>query len=81
MFVEREFFQVLIVSVHVVLRVLLVLWVLRVLLVLWALLRVLVLNLGMLVMLVHLDQDPQRVLETLADRFGISGHAEKASRG
>ena len=34
-----------------------------------------------LVMLVHLDQDPQRVLETLADRFGISGHAEKASRG
>ena len=34
-----------------------------------------------LVMLVHLDQEPGRVLETLAERFGVSGHAEKASRG
>jgi phosphoribosyl-ATP pyrophosphohydrolase len=34
-----------------------------------------------LVMLVHLDQDPDRVLATLADRFGVSGHAEKAGRG
>jgi phosphoribosyl-ATP pyrophosphohydrolase len=33
-----------------------------------------------LVLLVHLDQDPRRVLETLASRFGTSGHEEKASR-
>ena len=33
-----------------------------------------------LVMLVHLDQDPQQVLATLESRFGMSGHAEKASR-
>lgn len=34
-----------------------------------------------LVMLVHLEQDPRRVLEALAARFGTSGHAEKAARG
>ncbi len=34
-----------------------------------------------LVMLVHLEQEPDRVLETLAGRLGVSGHAEKASRG
>ena len=33
-----------------------------------------------LVMLVHLNQDPQWVLQALADRFGTSGHAEKRSR-
>ncbi|MCZ6710807.1 MAG: phosphoribosyl-ATP diphosphatase [Gammaproteobacteria bacterium] len=33
-----------------------------------------------LVMLVHLNQDPQWVLQALADRFGTSGHAEKLSR-
>lgn len=33
-----------------------------------------------LVMLVHLDQDPRRVLEALAARFGTSGHEEKARR-
>jgi len=33
-----------------------------------------------LVMLVHLNQDPQRVLATLETRFGVSGHTEKASR-
>ncbi len=33
-----------------------------------------------LVMLVHLDQEPSRVLEVLAARFGVSGHDEKASR-
>ena len=33
-----------------------------------------------LVMLVHLDQDPQRVLATLEARFGTSGHEEKANR-
>lgn len=33
-----------------------------------------------LVMLVHLDQEPQQVLDTLAERFGVSGHVEKASR-
>ena len=33
------------------------------------------------VLLVHLDEKPQRVLEALAGRFGTSGHAEKASRG
>jgi|TARA_B100000315_G_scaffold259362_1_gene315103 phosphoribosyl-ATP pyrophosphohydrolase len=33
-----------------------------------------------LVMLVHLGQDPQEVLDTLAERFGISGHTEKATR-
>jgi phosphoribosyl-ATP pyrophosphohydrolase len=34
-----------------------------------------------LVMLVHLDQDPRWVLEELTSRFGTSGHEEKASRG
>jgi len=34
-----------------------------------------------LVMLVHLDQDPQWVLQTLTDRFGTSGHLEKRNRG
>ncbi len=34
-----------------------------------------------LVMLVHLNQDPQQVLATLETRFGVSGHTEKASRG
>lgn len=34
-----------------------------------------------LVMLVHLNQDPGDVLRTLASRFGISGHTEKARRG
>lgn len=34
-----------------------------------------------LVMLVHLDQDPRRVLEELTSRFGTSGHVEKARRG
>jgi phosphoribosyl-ATP pyrophosphohydrolase len=33
-----------------------------------------------LVMLVHLNQDPRWVLETLRERFGISGHEEKSSR-
>jgi phosphoribosyl-ATP pyrophosphohydrolase len=33
-----------------------------------------------LVLLVHLNQDPAWVLETLASRFGVSGHDEKASR-
>lgn len=33
-----------------------------------------------LVMLVHLDQDPAWVLDTLAERFGVSGHEEKARR-
>jgi phosphoribosyl-ATP pyrophosphohydrolase len=33
-----------------------------------------------LVMLVHLNQDPGDVLRTLASRFGISGHEEKARR-
>jgi len=33
-----------------------------------------------LVMLIHLDQDPQWVLDTLAERFGTSGHEEKRSR-
>lgn len=33
-----------------------------------------------LVMLVHLDLDPAEVLNVLAGRFGVSGHAEKASR-
>jgi phosphoribosyl-ATP pyrophosphohydrolase len=33
-----------------------------------------------LVLLVHLDQDPAWVLDTLAARFGISGHEEKANR-
>lgn len=34
-----------------------------------------------LVLLVHLEQDPAWVLETLAERFGVSGHDEKAGRG
>jgi phosphoribosyl-ATP pyrophosphohydrolase len=34
-----------------------------------------------LVMLVHLNQDPQWVLQALADRFGTSGHVEKRNRG
>lgn len=34
-----------------------------------------------LVLLVHLDQEPRWVLDVLAERFGISGHEEKASRG
>lgn len=33
-----------------------------------------------LVMLVHLNQDPQWVLQALAARFGKSGHAEKRGR-
>jgi phosphoribosyl-ATP pyrophosphohydrolase len=33
-----------------------------------------------LVMLVHLEQDPQWVLQTLTDRFGTSGHEEKRNR-
>ena len=34
-----------------------------------------------LVMLVHLEQKPQWVLDALDKRFGISGHEEKSSRG
>ncbi|MEZ5560991.1 MAG: phosphoribosyl-ATP diphosphatase [Pseudomonadales bacterium] len=34
-----------------------------------------------LVMLVHLRQSPQAVLDALGARFGISGHEEKRSRG
>jgi hypothetical protein len=30
---------------------------------------------------VHLEQDPTWVLDTLAQRFGTSGHDEKARRG
>jgi phosphoribosyl-ATP pyrophosphohydrolase len=33
-----------------------------------------------LVMLIHLNQQPRWVLEELQRRFGVSGHAEKASR-
>ena len=33
-----------------------------------------------LVMLVHLNQEPRWVLQTLADRFGTSGHVEKRNR-
>lgn len=33
-----------------------------------------------LVMLAHLNQQPQQVLDELAGRFGISGHEEKAAR-
>jgi phosphoribosyl-ATP pyrophosphohydrolase len=33
-----------------------------------------------LVMLIHLEQKPQWVLEALAERFGVSGHDEKRSR-
>ena len=33
-----------------------------------------------LIMLVHLEQDPQQVLATLEARFGTSGHDEKAAR-
>lgn len=33
-----------------------------------------------LVMLTHLNQDPAWVLDTLAERFGVSGHKEKAAR-
>jgi len=33
-----------------------------------------------LVMLSHLGIEPARVLDTLADRFGVGGHAEKANR-
>ncbi len=33
-----------------------------------------------LVMLVHLNQDPQWVLQALAERFGTSGHIEKRNR-
>lgn len=33
-----------------------------------------------LVMLAHLNQDPAWVLDTLAERFGLSGHDEKAAR-
>ena len=32
------------------------------------------------VLLVHLDEKPQRVLKALEARFGTSGHVEKASR-
>jgi len=34
-----------------------------------------------MVMLVHLGVPPAQVLETLADRLGVSGHEEKRSRG
>ncbi len=34
-----------------------------------------------LVMLIHLEQKPQWVLDALAGRMGISGHDEKRSRG
>jgi phosphoribosyl-ATP pyrophosphohydrolase len=34
-----------------------------------------------MVMLVHLDVDPEEVLRELERRFGLSGHAEKAARG
>jgi len=34
-----------------------------------------------MVMLSHLDMDVSDVLDCLADRFGVSGHEEKASRG
>ncbi len=34
-----------------------------------------------LVMLSHLDCDGQQVLDKLAARLGVSGHAEKAARG
>jgi phosphoribosyl-ATP pyrophosphohydrolase len=34
-----------------------------------------------LVMLVHLDQDPQQVMDALQSRFGTSGLEEKESRG
>lgn len=33
-----------------------------------------------MVLLVHQGQDPALVLEELARRFGVSGHAEKAQR-
>ncbi len=33
-----------------------------------------------MVMLVHLQQQPVWVLDKLAGRFGVSGHAEKAAR-
>jgi phosphoribosyl-ATP pyrophosphohydrolase len=33
-----------------------------------------------LVMLAHLDLNPQQVLDELARRFNVSGHAEKAAR-
>ncbi|MDA1073556.1 MAG: phosphoribosyl-ATP diphosphatase [Proteobacteria bacterium] len=33
-----------------------------------------------MVLLVHLDHKPQWVLDELASRFGVSGHAEKAAR-
>ena len=34
-----------------------------------------------MVMLVHLDVDPEEVLRELERRFGLSGQAEKAARG
>ncbi len=34
-----------------------------------------------LVMLTHLDEDPQQVLKVLQDRSGVSGHDEKRARG
>ena len=33
-----------------------------------------------MVMLIHLEQKPQWVLDILAERFGVSGHDEKRSR-
>lgn len=33
-----------------------------------------------IVMMVHLNQRPEWVLDTLAERFGVSGHTEKANR-
>jgi hypothetical protein len=33
-----------------------------------------------MIVLVHLEVPPERVLETLASRFGISGHEEKRNR-
>ncbi len=34
-----------------------------------------------LVVLVHLNVDPQEVLQALEERFGVSGHDEKRARG
>ena len=34
----------------------------------------------MMVLLIHLDLRPQEVLDELANRFGVGGHDEKASR-
>jgi phosphoribosyl-ATP pyrophosphohydrolase len=34
-----------------------------------------------MVLLVHLDEHPDAVLNVLNDRFGVSGHDEKSARG